>query len=686
MATPWVPVTLAPTGMLTVGDNMYIINGAKISKTPIANPALIDYSWATLSSAALDFVTDGTYIYVANGDTVSRITISNAAVVTWATLAGALPKALVTDGTYIYAGNTNNTVSRITISDVTVVSAWVTFTVSITALVTNGTYTFVATSDRKISRITISDATVTPWGTPQNSSPYISSFLLIGNYIYGGSTGNVSRIDISTPTSTPWGSTLGNAGIRSLTTDGTFIYATNQNSTITKIQISNGFTWDSYIWATLPSGVRPSASVINGGYLYTANSGDNTVSKIFLLNTVLNPVSGLPDKPDPSMINNAWLSSIPTPNAFLIHGGYIYTSASINGIISRINIATKIVDNRWASSTNLTALITDGTYIYTANNNLAMSRIEISTGTVITTWANISSAQMRSLITDGTYIYTANGNNTVSRIEKSTGLFIQAWVTLTTGAKPQGLVISGLYIYTANENNTISRILISDGTFVNTWATLTPSTIGTALVTDDTYLYASHTNNTVSRINISSGQVDSAWATVTGGTLSTIVADATYIYTANSTTINRIKMSDAAVTSWANLSVGTLNRLSISDNNLYASSTGGIYRISTQSVSAPVVSMQGVTYPAGTQMLTNNGYVSLESLQLSDKPLISSDVVTDESGRQTMTPYSRRVLQLFNETKRANKKFVDPTSLVTYYHIELKVNGVVYANVFVRDS
>ena len=73
MATSWIPVTLTPTRFLTVGANMYIINGTKISKAPIANPALINYSWVTLSTVPLDLITDGTYIYTANGDTIKNV-------------------------------------------------------------------------------------------------------------------------------------------------------------------------------------------------------------------------------------------------------------------------------------------------------------------------------------------------------------------------------------------------------------------------------------------------------------------------------------------------------------------------------------------------------------------------------------------------------------------------------------
>ena len=150
-------------------------------------------------------------------------------------------------------------------------------------------------------------------------------------------------------------------------------------------------------------------------------------------------------------------------------------------------------------------------------------------------------------------------------------------------------------------------------------------------------------------------------------------------------------MSDATVISWGNLSVGTINKLSISDNNLYASSTGGFYRFSTQNVSTPIVSppivsMQGVTYPASTKMLTPNGYVAIESLQLGDKPLLSSNVVTDASGRQTLTPASRTVTQLLTELKNKMRRTPRVNNQPVIYHIELKVNGIVYANVFVTES
>jgi hypothetical protein len=85
-------------------------------------------------------------------------------------------------------------------------------------------------------------------------------------------------------------------------------------------------------------------------------------------------------------------------------------------------------------------------------------------------------------------------------------------------------------------------------------------------------------------------------------------------------------------------------------------------------------------------MLTINGYVAIESLQLSDKPLVSANTVTDASGRTTMVPYSRRVSQLLTELKRNTSNIIRIDNQPVIYHIELKVESVVYANIFITES
>ena len=366
-------------------------------------------------------------------------------------------------------------------------------------------------------------------------------------------------------------------------------------------------------------------------------------------------------------------------------------------------------------------------WIYTANENSTVSRIKISDAAVDLAWASLA-AIPQGLIIDDSYIYTANQNNTVSRIPISNPAGVDlAWATLAPDAFPVDLVAVGIYIFTLNSNNTVSRILISNPTEPDlAWATLAPDANPRALVINGLYIYTANQNNTISRIKISDAAVDLAWATLSSTTL---VADNTDIYTANSTTIGQIEILETPVVNptWATLSQGTLNNLTIDGNDLYASSTGGLYRFS----------LIVVCYAAGTKILTKKGYVAIEDLQPKDKLVVQGNIVTDESGEQKITPNSRKCMsvvwkghftitsmnraaypvcikahalgenkpfedlyvspghriqvgeQLVEACKLINKKTIirdKKRQSVTYYHIELKNHSIICANGVFAES
>jgi streptogramin lyase len=219
-------------------------------------------------------------------------------------------------------------------------------------------------------------------------------------------------------------------------------------------------------WAYLTAGSWPWGITVDAaGNVYTANSGNNTVSKI--------TASGSVTAAWATLAANAGPWGIVTDLS-----GNIYTTNDINATVSKIT-STGTVTQSWAiltSGSHPRGIVMDAFgNIYTANqSNSTISKIT-SSGVVTQAWATLAyDANPRSVAIDAAgNIYTANQNQTVSKITSS-GVVTQAWATLASS--PYGIVIDGsgnVYVsnYTGGSNSSISKIS-SSGVLTQTWVTL----------------------------------------------------------------------------------------------------------------------------------------------------------------------------------------------------------------------
>ena len=91
-----------------------------------------------------------------------------------------------------------------------------------------------------------------------------------------------------------------------LAIDGDFMYVTQGDNTISRIQISTQVLTLNWI-----SGLSsPTGIVINGDYMYVGNQGTNIITKIQISTATI--------------VDANWATGLSSPNSLVISGGYIY--------------------------------------------------------------------------------------------------------------------------------------------------------------------------------------------------------------------------------------------------------------------------------------------------------------------------------------------------------------------------
>jgi hypothetical protein len=224
------------------------------------------------------------------------------------------------------------------------------------------------------------------------------------------------------------------------------VYTLNKDNSISKVT-TNGSEATSVAsgWANLASGADARAIAIDAsGNLYTANYGNNTVSKI---------------TPDGTLIE-AWANVSNRPTSIAIDAnGNVYTANSIRNSVSKITPAGTVTQEwvRLGFSTAKRIVIGANGNIYTANFSNTVSKITPD-GTMTEAWASLpNTIGFNEIAVDANGdVYTANSDNTVSKIT-SDGNFTQVWASLASGANPKGIAIANS-VYTVNFNNTVSKV------------------------------------------------------------------------------------------------------------------------------------------------------------------------------------------------------------------------------------
>ena len=370
------------------------------------------------------------------------------------------------------------------------------------------------------------------------------------------------------------------------------VYTANfGNNTVSKITSTGTLT---QTWATLASGTNPDAIAIDAsGNVYTANAGNNTVSKI---------TSG-------GSVTQVWatLASGADPTGIAIDAsGNVFTSNNGNNTVSKITSSGSITQAyaTLISGSNPRSLAIDASSgnLYVANfQNQTISKIT-SGGSLTTTWATLAiNAYPRGIAIDVSgNVYTANlNNNTVSKIT-SGGSVTQGWATLASGANPWGIAIDGSgNTYTTNSgNNTVSKIT-AGGTVTQAWATLASGAnpYSVAIDVSGNIYIGNSGNNTVSKIsaNTWTGATSTAWANAGNWDFGTVPIATDYVIIPSSSTKPTISVAGAvagkvSIQSGAVLTLTSPGTLSTTDG--ITVNPGGALNANSSNITSGTVTLQ----------------------------------------------------------------------------------------------
>lgn len=437
-----------PVGVALNGADLYVTEQGGIRKIALTSGTVTTFA-DTVSGQ--DITSDGLNLYVPSGYTIHKIVLATGEVTTLAGTAGVWGSA---DGSG--AAASFNGACGITIV---------------------GTNLYVTEfTNNTIRKIEISGAKVTTLAGTANPSA-------------GSSDGRGSAASFYAP--------LG------ITTDGINLYVADMaNHTIRKIEISTGevttlagsagsFGFDDGIGTAARFG-SPWGITTDGKYLYVIDFGWATIRKISISTGAVTTLAG--GAYGGSVDGTGTAAGFSAPMGITTDGTNLYVADSWDATIRKVVISTGVVTTLAGSAGNHGAIdgigaaarfdapqdiTTDGKYLYVADLNNTIRKIEITTGTVTTVVgpaARItdggSPVGYRGITMDGTNLYvTSDATNTVQKVELATGV-----VTLVAGSTgnwgsadgvgtlarfniPVGITTDGISLFVADAaNNTIRRI------------------------------------------------------------------------------------------------------------------------------------------------------------------------------------------------------------------------------------
>ena len=541
------------------------------------------------------------------------------------------PVSLAISGNYIYSLNQgNNTISKINLTNPSGDNTpiWTTVGNTPISLAIYGVYIYCTNyTDNTISKIDLATGIANNiWldlGAISQNNPAGLTIDSTGN-MYCSINSNDTIIKITNITGTPvvttgWATLTLNTYSRGLATDGVYIYSANTgNSTISKILLTNPIGDITPAWVTLTNGPGYGLA-IDDGYIYSVNPNINTISKIFLAN--------------PTIINQNWTESGSNPNGLAINGGFIYVTSQFNSIW-KLSLSSP---NIWATTgNNPFGLAIGGGYIYCANyNDSTISKISLTnpTGDNNPTWTTTGNYPFNLAIYGG-YIYCTNqNNNTISKIDLATGLADNTWLDLAASvlSNPTGLTIdaTGVMYCAINGDNIIIKITsITTTPFVTiNWSEVSgpvssgPVPVGLAI--SGGYIYcANNGDKTISKISLTSpdGDNNPTWVTLTNGPGFGLAIDGGYIYCGNLNNniglISKISLTDTPIINqnWA---------FAGNNPNGVAISGGYIYESNQNSNTIWKINLTTPCFNKGTKILCLNSmkeeeYIQIENLKKGD--------------------------------------------------------------------
>jgi len=539
--------------------NVYKTNWSNGTISKIASTGVVTQTWAS-GVGADEMAIDGSgNVYTSNSfnSTISKVTSTGVVNQAWVTLAsGTRPSGIAIDGTgniYILEPTKINKVT----STGVLTQAWATLasdSYSLDLAIDGSGNIYTANeSNSSISKVTSSGLVTQVWAAlPKLVNPKIIAIDNNGNL-------NVS-FNYNLATISPLGSvtqTIQGIQTQAIAIDNANNIYTNNNNSVVSFVNSSGVA--DINWAKLKLSSSPIKLVIDGsGNIYSANRGNNTISKVTPSGGNYQVWATLASGNDQSLQNGA------NPIDIAIDGsGNVYTANNSNNTISKVTSAG-VVTQAWATlSTNPNAIAIDASgNLYTANGNSTISKVT-SAGIVTQAWATLSTNPIIDIAIDASgNLYTVNGNNIISKVT-SAGVVTQAWATLANNAYPWSIAIDGSgNIYTLNQgNNTISKVT-SAGIVTQAWATLATNTItyfSNIAIDALGNLYTTNGNSTISKVT-SAGAVTQAWATLISGagSLGLAIDGSGNVYSANNSnnTISKVSSAGAVTQEWATLITG----------------------------------------------------------------------------------------------------------------------------------
>ncbi len=275
-------------------------------------------------------------------------------------------------------------------------------------------------------------------------------------------------------------------------------------------------------------GKEPSALAFDGTFMYVANKGDNTVTRI---RTGTGVVEGTP------------ITVGKEPSALAFDGTFMYVANRGDGNVTLIRASTGVVEGKPVPvGKEPVALAFDGTFMYVANyqsNNI--SRIRVSKGTVEGNPIAVG-INPHALVFTGTFLYVSHrfGSSTgigsgLWRIRTATGVVEGTPVKFMGTTAPinagKALAFDGTFVYLANVDK-ILRIRAGTGVHEDI-LTIQGKELNEALVFNGTSLYAAGFQKVI-KFNINSlGEDGSSIAFPGSSSVIALAYDGTYIYAAS---------------------------------------------------------------------------------------------------------------------------------------------------------
>ena len=237
----------------------------------------------------------------------------------------------------------------------------------------------------------------------------------------------------------------------------------------------------------------------------------------------------------------------------------------------------------WASNLQqLWYIVSDGTYLYTAQGTTTINKIHIETRTVVSpvwcnTGLNATDASILGLEISGAYMYCSNWNGKIIQIRLSDGVVTDSnWVMAN---HPQGFIIDANgYMYVGDWGAPIMLIRIADKTITNANWSLSPAYSVRDLVKDTNgFMYASNEYyKSIIKIRMTDGVViNNNWATGFNNPWGmSIYGDFLYLADNGTGIIYKVSLIDGSKVIWKSGLTQPMG-IEIAGSTLYVSNRGG---------------------------------------------------------------------------------------------------------------